>query len=49
MKEHETNSIEEQLEGVADLELNSEEAEKVLAGLDPGESYVFTLDPRHVG
>lgn len=49
MKEHETNSKEEQIERVADLELRSEEAEEVLAGLGPGESFTFTLDPRTVG
>ena len=49
MKEHETNSNEEQIERVADLELRSEEAEEVLAGIGPGESFVFTLDPREVG
>ena len=49
MKEHETNSNEEQIERVADLELRSEEAEEVLAGLSPGESFTYTLDPREVG
>ena len=51
MKEHETNSNEEQVERVADLELSSEEAEEVLAGanLPTVPAYTITLDPREVG